>query len=114
MKKDTRKYYKRYKQQLLNDDPHCYRCGIEHGVGHEECQPLQYHHAIPQHTGETDHSQGFLLCRRCHAILHNMERRLHKVVDEKGYTHGTFAGQPKRKLTKRIREAEALTKAWTS
>ena len=111
MKKDTRPQYKRYRDQLLAEEPFCSRCGAEHGVGHEA---LHYHHVTPQHTGETDHSQGVLLCGRCHSIYHGYERRAHKVVDEQGYTHGTFAGQPRRKLNDRIKRAEELTKAWTS
>ena len=108
----NRSKYEKYRQQLLLNDPHCSRCGQEHGVGHEECR-LHYHHTRPQHTGETDHSQGVLLCRRCHSILHGLERRAHKVVDEHGYTHGTFAGQPRRKRERRKAKAERLTDAWT-
>ena len=68
---------------------------------------------IPQHTGYTDHSQGMLLCSECHAEVHAIERNLHKVVDEDGYTHGTFAGQPRRKRERRKARAERLTDAWT-
>lgn len=101
--------YQAHRNRLLAEDPCCYRCGI----GHSEGQPLHYHHRIPQHTGKTDHTLGCLLCPRCHFVTHNMERRMHKVVDEHGYTHGTFAGQPRRKRERRKARAVRLTEAWT-
>lgn len=104
----NRSKYESYRQRLIAEDPYCYRCGVEHGD-----EPLHYHHKIPQHTGETDHSHGVLLCRRCHCIVHALERRQHKVVDEDGYTHSTFAGQPRRRREQRRSRAERLTEAWT-
>ena len=106
----SRREYNVHKQRLLADDPHCYRCGIEHGRGQ---QALQYHHVIPQHTGKTDHSRGYLLCRPCHALEHAVERRSHKVVDSQGYSHGTFVGQPRSKRERRKSRAVRLTDAWT-
>ena len=106
----SRRRYNDHKQTLLAEDPYCYRCGVEHGIGGES---LHYHHTIPQHTGNTDHSLGCLLCSSCHAIIHAIERRLHKVVDDDGYTHGTFAGQPRSKQQRRRSRAEQLTEAWT-
>lgn len=102
--------YQEYRNKLLADDPHCYRCGIEHGHGQ---QALQYHHVIPQQTGITDHAQGYLLCRPCHALEHAIERRIHKAVDQHGYTNGAFVGQPRRKQERRKARAVRLTEAWT-
>lgn len=102
--------YRRYRNQLLKTDPFCQRCGVEHGTG---ADALQYHHRIPQHTGHTDHSDGYLLCKRCHNLIHAIERRQHKVVDARGYTHGAFVGQRKRKAERRKHKAERLTAAWT-
>lgn len=106
----SRREYNVHKQRLLAEDPHCYRCGIEHGQG---SQSLHYHHTIPQHTNSTDHALGCLLCPNCHATVHSIERRMHKVVDEHGFTHGTFGGQPRRKQEHRRAKAERLTEAWT-
>ena len=105
----SRRDYRPYRNKLLAEDPYCHRCGIEHSRQY----PLHYHHTIPQHTGQTDHALGSLLCSGCHAIVHAIERRLHKVVDQDGYTHGTFAGQPRRKREQRKARAERLTEAWT-
>ena len=104
----VRRLYSKFRQQLLDHEPFCHNCQSEHSLSN----PLHYHHLIPQHTGKTDHTLGCLLCSNCHAIIHSIERRMHKVVDEHGYTHGTFVCQPRRKREHRKARAERLTEAW--
>ena len=74
--------YQRFRDALLAEYPFCSMCGIEHDQDKER---LQYHHKIPQHTGDTDHSQGMLLCQGCHSRVSGFDRRQHKMINVDGY-----------------------------
>ena len=71
---------------------------------------------IPQHTGIVDHSNGVLLCIRCHQHEHIRQRNAHKVVDSKGYSISDR--NPYRNKARTIKQrravAEATMDAWSS
>ena len=102
--------YKKYRKQLLETDPYCYRCGVEHGVGHDA---LEYHHLTPQYLGDVDHELGVLLCRRCHILYSTEQRNAHKqVVDGlKVSDNYVFRAGKKNKL-RRTKRIEELINAW--
>lgn len=101
----------KYRKALLAEDPHCHSCGAEHGTGSEA---LHYHHLIPQHTGNTDHSYGILLCRQCHSYENRKQRNEHKQVNIDGTItnpHNPFA-KKKSKLQQQ-REIYSLVRFWS-
>lgn len=97
--------YKKYRKQLLMQDPHCANCGQEHGV---EGEALEFHHVIAQHTGATDHTEGVLLCKRCHRLVTNQQRNEHKQVSLDGLRQGSNPYQagkkPKRKQSQQVEQ----------
>ena len=100
--------YKKYRAALLLEDPHCYRCGVEHGKGRDA---LQYHHVKPQRDGDVDHSYGVLLCRSCHQVETNKQRNAHRTVDQAGYSNPT--AKPYRHKKKRKDMIEELLTVWS-
>ena len=103
--------YDPYKRKLMKHDPRCERCGAEAEPG---AGSLHYHHTQPQHTGSSDHSEGVLVCARCHYELHAIERGKHKVVNEEGYTSGEPSPyEVKSKKNKRKREISGILSSYT-
>lgn len=80
---------------------------MEDGVGHER---LHWHHLTPQHTGHSSHSEGILLCRRCHHMVH----RSHKVVGTDGYSQAGLPLPQRKSVKRRKTEAQQLTEAWAT
>lgn len=96
--------------ELLATDPTCAKCGYEPS----NYSSLHYHHIIPQHTGQTDHEYGMLLCQRCHSIEHTIDRNRHKQVNKDGYVtsdHNPYRSD-KRKVASIQAKARAILNAF--
>ena len=62
-----RRIYSRFREELLDFEPFCFKCGVKNS----KKSPLHYHHLIPQclisrYERGFRCTDGILLCRRCH------------------------------------------------
>ena len=97
-----------YRRKALAEDPHCRRCGVEHGsdVG----SYLHWHHLDPRHTGSRDHSKGILLCQRCHQAEHVR----HKQVRIDGSSQRGLPLPERDNVKRRKTRARRISDAWSS
>ena len=98
--------WEKHRKAALREDPHCQRCGIEHGS--EVGSYLHWHHVTPRHTGQIDHSHGVLLCPQCHQAIH----RQHKNVSIDGYTMGAVPLPERRAVKNRKERAQRISDAY--